>query len=51
MLNIEQREKLINKYLKWIADYQLTHTPETFLEWLLINDLIVEQFIIGEQND
>ena len=51
MLNIEQREKVINKYLRWIASYQLSHTPEAFLEWLLIHNLIHEEVIKGEYND
>ena len=51
MLNIEQREKVISKYLKWIATYHLSHTPETFLEWLLINNLFHEEVIKGEYND
>lgn len=48
MLNIEQRDKIINRYMKWICNYQLNHTPETFLEWLLINHYINEPRITAK---
>ena len=49
MLNIEQRDKIKNRYLKWIADYQLPHTPETMLEWLLLNHYINEIRATGKE--
>ena len=45
MLRINMRIKIIERYLKWIADYNLHHTPETFLEYLLINHYIDERTV------
>ena len=38
MLSYITRKKLINEYFK----YNLSHTPDTFLEWLLILEYIDE---------
>ena len=48
MLRIDIRIKIVEKYLKWITDYNLHHTPETFIEFLLINNYIDERRV---QND
>ena len=48
MLTIKQRAELVNQYLKWVTDYGLSHTPDTFLEWLLVNHLINEYAIYNK---
>ena len=48
MLTIKQRADLINQYMKWITDYGLSHTPDTFLEWLLVHHLINEYAIYNK---
>ena len=40
MLNFNMRMKIIERYLKWITDYNLSHTPETFIEYLLLNNYL-----------
>lgn len=42
MLSYITRKKLINEYFKWLTKYNLSHTPDTFLEWLLILEYIDE---------
>lgn len=42
MLSYITRKKLINEYLKWLTKYNLSPTPDTFLEWLLILEYIDE---------
>ena len=42
MLSYIARKRLINEYFKWLTKYNLTHTPDTFLEWLLILEYIDE---------
>lgn len=42
MLAYSTRKKLINEYFRWLSKYSLSHTPDTFLEWLLINEYIDE---------
>ena len=43
MLTYITRKKLINEYFKWLSKYDLSHTPDTFLEWLLILEYIDEE--------
>lgn len=43
MLKLNIRIRIVEKYMKWITDYNLHHTPETFLEFLLINHYIDER--------
>ena len=43
MLTYATRKRLINEYFKWLAKYSLSHTPDTFLEWLLILEYINEE--------
>ena len=42
MLSYIIRKSLINEYFKWLSKYNLSHTPDTFLEWLLILEYIDE---------
>lgn len=42
MLSYSTRKRLINEYFKWLNEYSLNHTPDTFLEWLLILEYIDE---------
>ena len=42
MLAYSTRKKLINEYFRWLSKYSLSHTPYTFLEWLLIKEYIDE---------
>ena len=55
MLSYFIRRSIINEYLKWSAKYNLSHTPDTFLEWLLILEYIdeekVEQDMEGIHNE
>lgn len=43
MLSYDIRRRLINEYFKWLNKYSLSHTPDTFLEWLLILEYIDEE--------
>ena len=43
MLPYDIRRRLINEYFKWLCKYNLSHTPESFLEWLLILEYINEE--------
>ena len=43
MLSYITRKQLINEYFKWLNKYSLDHTPDTFLEWLLILEYIDEE--------
>ena len=43
MLAYSIRKRLINEYFKWLAKYNLSHKPDTFLEWLLILEYINEE--------
>ena len=43
MLSYSIRKRLINEYFKWLGKYNLSHTPDTFLEWLLILEYIDEE--------
>ena len=45
MLKYDLRTKIVTSYLKWSAEYDLSHTPETFLEYLLINNYIDERAV------
>ena len=45
MLRFNIRMKIIERYMKWITDYNLPHTPETMLEYLLINHYIDERTV------
>ena len=40
MLSYIIRKRLINEYFEWLSKYSLSHTPDTFLEWLLILEYI-----------
>ena len=42
MLSYSIRKRLINEYFKWLSKNSLNHTPDTFLEWLLILEYIDE---------
>ena len=43
MLSYITRKQLINEYFKWLNKYGIYHTPDTFLEWLLILEYIDEE--------
>ena len=43
MLSYITRKKIINEYFKWLSEYDLSHKPDTFLEWLLILEYIDEE--------
>ena len=43
MLSYIIRKRLIDEYFKWLSKYNLSHTPDTFLEWLLIHEYIDEE--------
>ena len=42
MLAYNIRKRLINEYFIWLNKYGLSHTPDAFLEWLLILEYIDE---------
>ena len=43
MLTYSIRKRMINEYFKWLNKYDLSHTPDTFLEWLSILEYIDEE--------
>lgn len=45
MINFVTRKRMINEYMKWISQYSLSHTPDTFLEWLCILEYLDEDKI------
>ena len=47
MLSYNIRIRMINGYFKWLDKYSLSHTPDTFLEWLLILEYIDEEDMEG----
>lgn len=42
MLAYSIRKRMTNEYFKWLSKYNLSSTPDTFLEWLLILEYIDE---------
>ena len=51
MLKYSIRKKLINEYFHWLNKYGLSHTPDTFLEWLLVHEYIDEENVEKDMED